>query len=112
MDYWQGCMNWPLAKDWVCPVCGENAGLEWGVRHAQCRCNACHARFTMVEWDKPGKPVVDRPIPTIKPEYAQAEQWLWERNHRPLDEYEDADWDASFAALGLPNPTEVTAAAP
>jgi trehalose-6-phosphate synthase len=95
MDYWKGQMDWPLDKGWKCETCGVNEGLEWGLVHAQCRCNKCHTEYYMRdENDK----IVTTPICTLKREYKEPAKRLWEKYHIPIDETNDAQWD-EFVSL-------------
>lgn len=91
MDYWQGYMNWPLSKDWVCEICGEKVWLEWGMMHAQCRCSLCHTQYRMKD-DK--DKMVDIPICQIKPEYYETWKKLWQNLHKPLEQITDEEWES------------------
>jgi hypothetical protein len=89
MNYWQGSMNWPLDKDWKCETCGANMGLEWGLVHAQCRCNQCHTEYFMRDGDDK---IVTTPICTLKPEYKEPARQIWLKYHAPMDATYDAWW--------------------
>ena len=83
IEYWRGYMNWTLDIDWKCEICGENKGLEWGMVHAQCRCNVCHTEYRMRdEEDK----IVSKPIVQWKAEYCEAIKAVWQKLHKPFDE--------------------------
>jgi len=90
MNYWEGYMNWPLHKDWECPFCGGYL-LIWGFTHGVCRCNLCHAQFTMRQHGKR----VTTPVCLVKPEYATAFTKLWAEQNRPIDDYSDKEWGAA-----------------
>jgi hypothetical protein len=92
-DYWEGYMNWPRDPDWTCEICGKNAGLTWGLAHAECRCNLCHAVYTMRDWTQDGDPIVTTPICRIKPEYREAAVKIWKDLAKPLDEVSESVWD-------------------
>ena len=89
MDYWRGVMNWPIDKDWVCDTCGENHGLEWGLIHAQCRCNECHTQYFMRDSDA----IFTRPKCALKDEYKEPAKKAWAKYHLPVDELSDEQWD-------------------
>ena len=90
MKYWRGYMDWPLAAGWVCEICGKYKGLTWGIVHAQCRCNACHAEYTMR--DEQGE-VVETPISLIKDEYRQPAIEGFKRFEIPISQFTDLQWD-------------------
>lgn len=94
MYYWQGNMNWPLAPDWKCEICGKNEGLTWGLVHAQCRCNNCHTPYRMRD---EMEIVVNIPICQLKPEYYEAFKTIWEIYHIPIEEVNDEQWQESLA---------------
>ena len=93
MKYWEGHMNWPLDLDWVCEICGKR-DLIWGLVNGQCRCNTCHAQYSMRE----DKSIFTRPVCKLKPEYHQAFKVLWPKLQTPVDEMTDADWDSVLGA--------------
>ena len=70
MEYWEGQMNWPLDKDWVCLTCGQNGGLEWGIVHAQCRCYICHTEYSM-RADDEKRTILTTPKCRLKNEYRE-----------------------------------------
>ena len=86
MDYWKGQMNWLIDKDWVCETCGHNAGLEWGVVKGVCRCNDCHARYTM----RDGKTILTTPRSLLRKEYKQPMKQAYAKYHVPWDEMNNA----------------------
>lgn len=92
MNYWRGYMDWPLDPDWKCPTCDTNVGLEWGMIHAQCRCNQCHGQFTMRKNDE-ARTIVTRPISELREEYKEPARQLWQKYHTPEDEWTDVQWD-------------------
>ena len=89
--YWTGEMDWLLDEDWVCEICGARS-LTWGMIHAQCRCDTCHAEYWMRDCDKEDNPRVTQPIRTIKPEYLDAARRMWEKMKRPIDEITESEW--------------------
>jgi hypothetical protein len=95
MNYWQGQMDWPLDKNWKCETCGTNVGLEWGLVHAQCRCNQCHTQYIMRD---DNDKIVNIPISQLKPEYKEPVIKLWQTYHLPVDELSDAQWDEFIPA--------------
>lgn len=97
MNYWRGRMDWPLDKDWVCETCERNVGLEWGLVHAQCRCNDCHTQYKMRADDK------ERTIPTkpkcmLKEEYRIPAQEAYKKYQIPIDTLTDEQWDEFMVA--------------
>ncbi len=93
MEYWRGEMDWPLDTDWKCEICGTNSGLEWGLIHAQCRCNSCHSPYWMRDASKPDEPIVTRPISGIKDEYKEPIRQAVNALGKREDELTDADID-------------------
>ena len=89
MNYWEGYMNWPLDVDWKCKICDKNQGLEWGLIHAQCRCDVCHTQYRMRD-EKDN--VVSLPICQLKPEYFEAAKEGFAILQKPIDEFTDEDW--------------------
>lgn len=89
MEYWQGYMNWPLDQNWKCEICGKYGELTWGLAHAHCRCNRCHAQYRMR--DEQGN-VVTKPICQLKPEYYVAAKIGVKTFQKPLDEFSETDW--------------------
>lgn len=89
MNYWRGFMDWPIKPDWLCEVCGEYKGLTWGLVHAQCRCNNCHAVYTMRDGaDK----VVDTPISQLKDEYRAPAIAGFKKFQIPLSKFTEQQW--------------------
>jgi hypothetical protein len=86
MEYWRGYMDWKLDNGWVCPTCGKNEGLEWGLVHAQCRCNVCHTEFTMRNKDEA---VVTTPICMLKDEYKEPVKKIYDKYQVPIEEMTD-----------------------
>jgi len=91
MDYWRGYMDWPLASEWECIVCGARV-LVWGFIHGICRCEHCHAEYAMLDRSKR----VTVPISLLKDEYVEPAKYLWGKYHKPLDEYDNGDWDEAL----------------
>ena len=89
MNYWQGYMNWPVKKGWKCETCSEYSGMTWGMPHAVCRCNVCHAQYTM----RPDGDIVDVPVPMMKDEYKDAAKNGWKMYKKPISEWDDQMWD-------------------
>ena len=100
MEYWRGYMDWPLDKDWKCPTCNENAGLEWGLVHAQCRCNNCHTEFTMRQDDEQ-RTIVKTPICTLKDEYKEPIRQVWQKYHIPLEEVTEEQLNEFMVENGI-----------
>jgi len=90
MNYWEGYMDWTLNPAWVCETCGEHTVLQWGLIHAQCRCEQCHTQYIMRDEDDK---VVTTPICLLKPEYKIPAKKLWNKYHKPIDEATDNEWD-------------------
>jgi len=88
MNYWRGQMDWPLDENWNCPTCGQNAGLEWGMIHAQCRCNVCHTQFTMRKNDEQ-RTIVNTPICLLKDDYKEPLRLAYAKYKVPIDETSD-----------------------
>jgi hypothetical protein len=89
MKYWRGAMNWPMSAEWLCEVCDRNIGLEWGLAHGECRCNNCHAIYTMGS----SNDMLPEPRASIKPEYLGAARILWEKNQTSLLDFSEKEWD-------------------
>lgn len=94
MDYWKGFMDWPLAPDWACEFCGEQAGLTWGMPHGMCRCNNCHAVYRM--YDEDGKRTAV-PQDAMKSEYSAAFRLIWAELQIPASDVSDKVWDEYIA---------------
>ena len=94
MNYWRGYMDWPLNSTWKCETCGKNAGLEWGLIHAQCRCNHCHTEYRMRDNQKQ---IVDTPICQLKEEYKKAARAAVAKYNVAIDEITDEQWDELLA---------------
>ncbi len=84
MEYWRGGMDWALDKDWVCYTCDQNAGLEWGMIHTQCRCNNCHTEYTM-RADDEERTVLTVPKCMIKDEYKEPLRKAYKKHQTPID---------------------------
>ena len=97
-------MNWPLDEDWVCPICGERAGLTWGFIHGECRCNNCHAEFMMRDHDNN---ILTTPMSLVKEEYAEPAKFAWKNWHIPLDMLDNTDWEAAFEQDGTYTPMPI-----
>ena len=92
MDYWRGCMNWPVVKGWTCNTCGSNAGyLVWGIVHGVCRCDTCHTQYKMRNLETGD--ITDTPIILLKPEYVIPAKAAWETYRKPISELTDTEWD-------------------
>lgn len=89
MNYWEGIMDWELDKDWICETCGESVGLTWGLVHAVCRCNQCHAEYSMRDNTKDDRPVVTKPISRLKDEYKEPLKRAWAELKIPQDRMTD-----------------------
>lgn len=94
MEYWRGHMNWAVDRDWMCEICGDpekrdklwTPGMTWGMIHAECRCNRCHAVYRMR--DKDGV-MITRPKLMIKEAYVDPFKKMWTERHLPFDEVAD-----------------------
>lgn len=91
MNYWEGRMDWTLNPEWKCEICGARS-LQWGMRHAQCRCVSCHTQYNMRTVDE-ASTVVTTPICLLKPEYKEAFSKIWQRDHKNIDEVPQETWD-------------------
>ena len=92
MNYWQGAMNWPTERDWACETCGKNVGLEWGLVHAQCRCNECHTEYYMRNNDKE-RTLRTVPLSMLKDDYKEPIKKAYERYGLPVDRLTDEQFD-------------------
>ena len=92
MNYWQGFMNWPIERDWKCETCGQNVGLEWGLVHAQCRCNECHSVYYMRNDDEE-RTLRTVPFSMLKDEYKEPMKKGYEKYGVPIDELTDDQID-------------------
>ena len=92
MEYWRGMMDWPIDKDWVCETCGQTVGLEWGMVHAECRCNSCHTLYYMRAGDK-SRTILTKPLCILKEEYKEPAIKAWGKYHIPVDELTGEQWD-------------------
>ena len=97
MEYWQGYMKWPIEDNWACETCGENVGLEWGMVHAQCRCNNCHTQYTM-RADDEQRTILTTPKCRLKDEYKLPFKQAWEKHHTLVDELTDEMLDEFIKA--------------
>ena len=97
MNYWNGSMNWPLDEDWKCEICGKNYGLTWGLIHALCRCNECHAEYFMRSDDEKNERVTT-PILLIKSTFIQAAMKFHRKTGKPVDDATREEW----ITLGVP----------
>ena len=88
IDYWKGLMDWELKEGWVCEICGERS-LIWGFVNGVCRCNKCHAVYSMKD---DVSNIVDTPISQIKPEYFERVKVLWKTKNKKIDEMTDEDF--------------------
>lgn len=88
MEYWRGIMDWEVIIGWVCETCGHDAGLEWGMVHAQCRCNECHTQYTM-RADDEGRTILATPKCTLKDEYKEPLKNAYAKYQVPLSEMTD-----------------------
>ena len=94
MNYWEGYMNWPVKNGWKCETCGDYEGMTWGFVHGTCRCNQCHAQYTMR--DKKGN-AVDIPLSLLKDDYKEPAKTGWELFKTPMSEWEDSEWEQAIA---------------
>ena len=92
MEYWRGQMDWPLERAWKCETCGENHGLEWGLVHAQCRCNKCHTQYYM-RADDEERTILTNPKCMLKDEYKEPARQAFMAYNIPIDELSDVQWD-------------------
>lgn len=92
MNYWEGFMNWPVKDGWLCETCGEYSGLEWGLRHAECRCNTCHTQYYMRDLND-DQIILTTPHCELKDEYKEPAKKAWNKYHIPVDELSDEQWD-------------------
>lgn len=90
MEYWRGLMDWEIKQNWICETCGVNAGLTWGLVHAECRCNKCHTPYGMR--DKEGN-IVTEPMSKLKDEYKKAARLGYEKFHKPIEEFTNDEWN-------------------
>ena len=89
MEYWEGYMDWPLDKDWICEICGNRSVLIWGLTHAVCRCSECHMQYTMRNDEDE---VVSTPICMIKEDYRTAAIEGHKKLKIPLSEFTKEQW--------------------
>ncbi len=85
MEYWSGRMDWPLDKDWICETCGDNYGLEWGMVHAQCRCNHCHTEYSMRDTNEE-RTILTAPRCMLKDEYKEPIKLAYAQLAKPINE--------------------------
>ncbi len=95
MEYWRGFMNWPIAQDWACEICNTKHNystwsLTWGMCHAECRCNICHATYRMR--DTNGE-IVFVPILSLQFEYINLVKRGWVKYKTPYTCWEEKIWD-------------------
>jgi hypothetical protein len=90
MDYWKGFMDWPIDREWKCEICGQYSGLTWGLPHAVCRCNTCHAVYSMRD---DNDNVVETPILQIKHEYVDPAKKGYKQHRKPISEFTPEEWD-------------------
>lgn len=93
VEFWEGIMNWPLDKDWVCEICG-NRGLIWGLVHGTCRCDHCHVQYYMR--DANGA-IVTTPLCQLKIEYYEATKEGRKKFKTPMSTWTDKQWDEAKA---------------
>ena len=91
MDYWRGAMDWPLCHPWECPVCDSNTdktfhGLTWGMVHGVCRCNQCHAEFSMRDGQEDSQ-IIDTPRWLVFDKYREVLPAKWKELRKPLSEW-------------------------
>ena len=94
-------MNWPINPEWRCPVCGNNY-LVWGFVYGQCRCDTCHAVFTMCK----GLEILTEPRCLIKPDSLVVFKNIWIESKTKFDEMTDELWERGFSEAGLVLPKE------
>ena len=88
MEYWRGQMNWPIDKGWKCQTCEQNEGLEWGLVHAQCRCNVCHTEYYM-RADDEERTLLTTPKCMLKDDYKAPVKQVWDKYHVTMSEMTD-----------------------
>ena len=103
MEYWEGSMDWPLDEDWVCETCSQNVGLEWGMVHAQCRCNNCHTQYFMRAEDE-GRTILTTPKCMLKEKYKEPLKQACMKYHIPIDKLTDKMID-EFMLVPSPHPS-------
>jgi hypothetical protein len=91
MNYWSGYMNWPLDEDWRCEICGGYYGLTWGMVHAECRCNNCHALYSMRANDEQ-RTVLTKPRLILRAEFIQPAKEAWAKTCRVLEKITKEEW--------------------
>ena len=87
MNYWKDRMNWNLDKDWTCVVCGARE-LTWGMAHARCRCDNCHAEYKMRDTNED---IVMVPIWQCKEEYRNGLKEGWKELQKPVSEWTELE---------------------
>lgn len=97
MNYWEGIMNWALDKDWKCEICGGDYGLTWGLVHGECRCNQCHAVYSM-RADDEARTILTKPRCSIKESFRQPAKQFYSQTRKPLEDATKDDW----IKLGVP----------
>ena len=99
MEYWRGIVTWEIDKDWKCDICGDTSHfLIWGLVHAECRCNRCHAPYILQD----DNGYVTRPILNIKPEYIEPAKAGWPHLMKPLDELTPKEWEHAASFITKP----------
>ena len=96
MNYWSGYMNWSLDLSWKCEICGKDRGLTWGMIHAECRCDCCHAVYSM-RADDERRSVLTRPRLLLKPAFLESAKTAAKAG-KVLDDLTKEEW----IALGVP----------
>ena len=86
---WRGAVYWPVLADWVCEICGEYHGLTWGFVYGDCRCNQCHAFYSMLDTSKN---ISMTPRFILKPKYRVGAKDRWERTKVPMCEWSEEVW--------------------
>lgn len=91
-------MNWPVAKDWHCEICGtQHPIMEWGFSHGHCYCTVCGAYYCMYSEYPTGanghKGVTTfHPILSMKEEYIEPAKKMWAKECIYLDDVTSELW--------------------
>lgn len=95
MKYWEGIMNWPIDKGWLCETCGSSAVLVWGLVNGQCRCSKCHTQYSMRVDDK----ILSTPYNMLKKKYKAAAKTGYAKYRKPISKFVDEEWAALLAEV-------------
>lgn len=83
-------MDWQVDEDWICEICNTKSRLVWGMVHAECRCNNCHAIYIMRD-DNGNR--ITKPIINIKDDYIQPAKDGYVKLQKPIDEFTKEEWN-------------------